>query len=55
MIHRYVASIAELVTPFSGYGDYWRFTDARSVQLTTSDRVALGGQQLTRCHSLPES
>ncbi|MDN7130845.1 hypothetical protein JNO04_00575 [Halomonas sp. MC140] len=34
---------------FVGYCYGWRFSGARSVQATTSDRVRLGGHLVNRC------
>ncbi|WP_442487756.1 hypothetical protein [Halomonas litopenaei] len=31
------------------YGGSWRFIDARSAQLATSDREPLGGRRTQRC------
>lgn len=38
---------------YYGYG--WRFIEARSGQLATSDREQLGGQKQVRSHRCPRS
>ncbi|WP_175540391.1 hypothetical protein [Halomonas sp. QHL1] len=42
-------------TGFVGYGYSWRFSDARLVLATTSDRVHLGGHTAIRCHTIAEN
>lgn len=57
MMYRALSFVNSFVTAtrYLGYGEDWRFSDARLVQAATSDRVCLGGKSVTRCHLNSES
>lgn len=55
MIYRALTNAIATTIGFAGYCYGWRFSDARSVLATTSDRVHLGGHTAIRCHTTAEN